>query len=61
MTREMLSAEQVGAVEGATGFGRLVSLDEVVAAIVWLCSDESSGISGQSLKVDLGFTSVRSL
>ncbi len=61
MAREMLSAEQVGAVEGATGFGRLVSLDEVVAAIVWLCSDESSGISGQSLKVDLGFTSVRSL
>jgi NAD(P)-dependent dehydrogenase (short-subunit alcohol dehydrogenase family) len=61
MTRAMLDADQLGAVTSATGFGRLVSLDEVAATIAWLCSAQSSGINGQSLTVDLGFSNVRSI
>jgi len=61
MTRAMLDDDQLAAVTGATGFDRLVSLDEVAATIAWLCSAQSSGISGQSLTVDLGFSNVRFL
>ena len=61
MTRSMLDPAQIDAVAGGTGFNRLVSLEEVAATIAWLCGEESTGISGQSLAVDLGFSHVRTL
>ena len=56
MTAAALSPAQIEKVAGATGFGRLTSLDDVVAAIEFLCSERNSGITGQSLSVDLGFS-----
>jgi 3-oxoacyl-[acyl-carrier protein] reductase len=44
---------------GATGFERLVSLDDVVAAIEFLCSAHNTGITGQFITVDLGFSHAR--
>ena len=35
--------------------GRLVKPEEVAAAIVWLLSDEASGVTGTNLPVDAGF------
>lgn len=61
MTRSMLSAEQISAFEQATGFGRLVSLDDVVNTVAFLCSARNSGITGQSIAVDLGFSHERNL
>ncbi len=60
MTRAMLSADQVAAVEDATGHGRLTSMAEVADAVSSLLSP-TSGITGQSLLVDLGFSVGRSL
>lgn len=59
MTRANLSAEQVVRLAGATGFGRLVSLDDVVAAIEFLVSERNTGVTGQCLTVDLGFSHAR--
>lgn len=61
MTRAMLSPEQITAFEQATGFGRLVPIDAVVSATWYLCSPANTGITGQSLCVDLGFSHGRSL
>jgi hypothetical protein len=59
MTAASLRPEQVGRLAGATPFGRLVGVDEVVAVIEFLCSERSNGLTGQSLVVDLGYSHVR--
>jgi 3-oxoacyl-[acyl-carrier protein] reductase len=59
MTSANLTPEQVERVANSTPFGRLISLDEVVAAIELLCSERNTGITGQSLSVDLGFAHAR--
>lgn len=56
MTRGVLSDAQVAAVEGATGFGRLTTLADVAETVAWLCSPANSGVTGQSIAVDLGFS-----
>ncbi len=61
MTRAMLSDEQIGAVAGQTGFGRLTSLGDVAALTAHLCSTANSGVTGQSIAVDLGFSHARAL
>jgi len=59
MTAANLSAAQLARLAGATGFERLVSLDDVVAAVEFLCAPQNSGMTGQSLTVDLGFSHAR--
>ena len=50
-----LSVEAAIAAAGkATALGRIATVDEVVAAIVYLTSEGSSGITGQLLNVDCG-------
>jgi len=61
MTRAMLSEAQVERMEGQTGFGRLTALGDVAAMVVHLCSEANSGVTGQSIAVDLGFASGRRL
>jgi hypothetical protein len=59
MTRKNLSAEQIERLTMATGHHRLVTLEEVAAAVCFLCSPENTGITGQFLTADLGFSHVR--
>ncbi|MDQ3724061.1 MAG: SDR family oxidoreductase [Actinomycetota bacterium] len=61
MTRAMLSGEQVDAVAGQTGFGRLTSLGDVAGLIAHLCSAANTGVTGQSIAVDLGFSHARAI
>ena len=53
---EDISPEQVQLSENfrkETGFPlRLITLNEIVNAILWLCSDQASGISGANIVVD---------
>lgn len=56
MTRANLTPVQIQRLAGATGFDRLVALDDVVSAIEFLCSAKNTGVTGQSLAVDLGFS-----
>ena len=43
--------------EGRHAMNRLGLPDEIAAATVWLCSDDASFVTGQSLAVDGGYTS----
>ena len=42
-----------------TPSGRLVSEDDLAAAVAWLLSDEAAGINGEVLRVDGGYTITR--
>lgn len=61
MTRQNLSPQQIQAIESATQFGRLPNLTDVVLAAFYMCSEQNTGVTGQFLKVDLGFSDVRNL
>jgi 3-oxoacyl-[acyl-carrier protein] reductase len=58
MTRQNLSPEQIDKVKAATKFGSLPTLRDVTAAIMFLCSSENSGITGQFVAADLGMSRV---
>jgi len=59
MTAAQLSAKQIEGLANATYFKRLTPLDAVVGAIEFLCSAQNTGITGQSITVDLGFSHAR--
>jgi 3-oxoacyl-[acyl-carrier protein] reductase len=56
MTRATLSAGQIGQVERATGFGRMVMPEDVASLVGYLSSSRNTGVTGQSVVVDLGFS-----
>jgi 3-oxoacyl-[acyl-carrier protein] reductase len=56
MTRGMLSPEQIRQVESATGFGRMVMPEDVASLVSYLASPHNTGVTGQSIVVDLGFS-----
>ena len=45
-------SEVMRQLEASSAFNRLITPQEVAHTCVWLCSDNSSGISGQSIVVD---------
>jgi NAD(P)-dependent dehydrogenase (short-subunit alcohol dehydrogenase family) len=59
MTRRTLSPEQIGKFNAGTQFGRLATLDDVSSIVTYLCSPENTGITGQFIAADLGYSSVR--
>jgi 3-oxoacyl-[acyl-carrier protein] reductase len=59
MTRQNLSEEQISRLSGATKFGALPQLDDVASLVSYLCSAENTGITGQFIASDLGYSHVR--
>lgn len=59
MTRRNLTTEQISGLTGATGFGRLAELGDVASLVLYLCSAQNTGITGQFIAADLGFSHVR--
>jgi len=59
MTHQNLSKEQIEKITASTQFGRLPNLEDVSNAVHFLCSEENSGVTGQFIKIDLGFSDVR--
>jgi 3-oxoacyl-[acyl-carrier protein] reductase len=56
MSAAMLSKEQVEQVENATGFGRMLMPEDVASLVGYLSSSRNTGVTGQSVVVDLGFS-----
>jgi NAD(P)-dependent dehydrogenase (short-subunit alcohol dehydrogenase family) len=59
MTHKNLTKEQMSIVVNSTQFGRLANLGDVANTAYFLCSPENTGITGQFIKVDLGYSDVR--
>jgi NAD(P)-dependent dehydrogenase (short-subunit alcohol dehydrogenase family) len=59
MTRKNLSANQIDRLSSATAFHRLPALNDVASLVCYLCSPENTGITGQFIAADLGFSHVR--
>lgn len=58
MSMKTLSKEQFEYIEKYTFFNRLVSLEDIYNTVKFFVID-NTGVTGQSLKVDLGFTNIR--
>jgi hypothetical protein len=61
MTRQNLAPEQIERFSSATLFHRLPALEDVVSLAYFLCSEQNTGITGQFIAADLGFSHVRIL
>ena len=59
MTRRNLSAEQIRKLESGTQFGTLSQLGDVASLACYLCSAENTGVTGQFIAADLGYSRVR--
>lgn len=58
MSRNTLTAEQFLYIQSYTGFNRLIQLDDLYNTVRFLTT-ENTGITGESIKVDLGFTNIK--
>lgn len=58
MTKGLLRPEQINKLKSATKFGRLPSIEHVTSLIMFLCSSENTGITGQFVAADLGMSRV---
>lgn len=59
MTRANLSPEQVQQIAGGTLFDRLTTLHDVASVVCYLCSPQNTGITGQFISADLGWSRAR--
>lgn len=61
MTHRNLTESQIAHVVDETPLGRLPIIDEVTKTVTWLASKNSSGINGQFITVDNGWTRYRNV
>lgn len=61
MTRANLSQEQISLLESITPLGSLPNLADVTSLVAYLCSPENTGITGQFIAADRGFSNARIL
>lgn len=59
MTRSNLSQQQISTLEALTPLGSLATLEDVCQLVGFLCSPANTGITGQFIAADKGFTHAR--
>lgn len=59
MTRANLSVEQIKRLESLTPLGKLPALEDVCNLVGFLCSKDNTGITGQFVAADRGFSNAR--
>jgi NAD(P)-dependent dehydrogenase (short-subunit alcohol dehydrogenase family) len=59
MTHAALSPEQIDRVTQATPFNALPTPEGIARLVGFLCSDQNTVVTGQSITADLGFSNVR--
>jgi len=61
MTRANLQENQISTLEGATPLQSLPHLSDVTGLVAYLCSPSNTGITGQFIAADRGFSNARIL
>ncbi len=61
MTRANLNAGQIDALAAATPLRTLPALDDVCGLVYFLCSENNTGVTGQFIEADRGFSYARIL
>jgi len=61
MTRANLEEGQIKAIESSTQFNNLAKLTDVANTVFFLCSDSNTGVTGNFVTVDQGFSHVRNI
>lgn len=61
MTRANLSNDQIQKIESSTYFNKLVELEDVSNTVFYTCSPLNTGVTGNFITVDFGFSYVRNL
>ncbi len=61
MTRANLTQEQISRLELITPLGSLPNLSDVTGLVAYLCSPQNTGITGQFIAADRGFSNARIL
>jgi NAD(P)-dependent dehydrogenase (short-subunit alcohol dehydrogenase family) len=56
MTRSQLSPEQINRIESASLGGKLATIEQVANAVYWLASPLSSGVNGEWVRIDNGWS-----
>jgi NAD(P)-dependent dehydrogenase (short-subunit alcohol dehydrogenase family) len=57
MFRDVATAPEVRQMlESALPIGRIGQLEEIASAVLWLCSDGASFVTGQTFPIDGGYT-----
>lgn len=59
MTHKALAPEQLKRVQDATLFKSLPTPDGIAKLVTFLCSEQNTVVTGQSITADLGFSNVR--
>jgi NAD(P)-dependent dehydrogenase (short-subunit alcohol dehydrogenase family) len=59
MTHANLSPDQIARLEALTPLGTLAKLSDVCNLVAYLCSPENTGITGQFIEADRGFSHAR--
>jgi 3-oxoacyl-[acyl-carrier protein] reductase len=59
MTRANLAPEQITRLEGMSALGSLPELADVFNLVAFLCSSDNTGITGQFVEADRGFSHAR--
>ena len=59
MTRANLSSDQIGRLEAMTPLGTLPAMSDVCNLAGFLCSPENTGITGQFIAADRGFSNAK--
>ena len=61
MTHRTLQAAQLERLTVATKFNHLATVEDVASLVLYLCSPDNTGITGQFIATDLGFSNVHLL
>ena len=61
MTRSNLNSDQIHSLEGSTPLQTLPNLTDVTGLVGYLCSKQNTGITGQFIAADRGFSNARIL
>jgi NAD(P)-dependent dehydrogenase (short-subunit alcohol dehydrogenase family) len=61
MTSRNLSVDQISEIKKTTPTGKLVELSQIASVIEFLVSNKSTGINGQSIFVDNGWSQTKNV